>query len=389
MKNSDVFILIPVTGKYNAKGIQVSKDRSIEDFVNVVSNSMKYACNNNIVNTIKRFNIGEIQLLYYFDDGFTDENSKYVNCSIFITEQAHTNLGIVNIVFKRFFGEDSQLGDIVFTNKIRIKYNENLYNLDEFLALIGYIKNGLYRILYINGSKNSEIIKENKYKLNYLLCGESSIRTHESFDIDPAYNENFVDNLCKHDFCELYATDRAIVMLCEDFKNRFEENNFIESMYYYIIELTILQYSAIYRINDIIIKNLANDGKISSKKLLKLIENFGKTIILWDNKIFSYYFDQYVSDKLIKIFKTNELRDEYEKNSNHLQQMIEIKKGIYSNLEGTILNIIAFVLAILQIAQFILTYENILIGKAVTVSFLTLFSTFLFIFIILYKHNKF
>lgn len=389
MKNSDIFVLIPVTGKYNKRYNKSINYNSIDDFVAVVNNSMKYACNANIVSTINRFTIGKYQLLYYFDDEFSNEKSKFVDCTIFITEQPNTSLGIINIVFKRFFDEDSQLGDIVFTNKIQIKDSEYIYNLDEFLHSIGYKKNGLQRVLYINSSTNSDIINENKYKLNYLLCGESSVRTHESFDINTTYNDNYIENLCKHDFCELYATDRAIVMLCNDFKDRFEDNYFVESMYYYIIEIAILQYSAIYRINDIYIKNLTNNGRISSKKLLKIIEDFGKTIILWDNKIYNYYFDQYVSDNLIRIFKTNELRDEYEKNSNHLSQMIEIKRGIYSNLEGTILNVIAFILAILQIVQFVLTYKDILLGKATSLSILTMILTLIFVIIVLYKHNKF
>ena len=55
-------------------------------------------------------------------------------------------------------------------------------------------------------------------------------------------------------------------------------------------------------------------------------------------------------------FGTDKLFEEYKRNSTHIEQIASLKSGIASDIEGKILNILAFVLSISQLIELI---ENV------------------------------
>ena len=62
---------------------------------------------------------------------------------------------------------------------------------------------------------------------------------------------------------------------------------------------------------------------------------------------------QELSNDIVKAFGTDRLLEEYERNSNHIEQIASLKNGISSEIEGKILNILAFVLSIGQLIELI------------------------------------
>ena len=126
-----------------------------------------------------------------------------------------------------------------------------------------------------------------------------------------------------------------------------------EALLIYICEIAILQNAAISRINAQIVDELMQNSNISASKTLKLQVEFGKTILLWDNSIYNYYLSQELSNDIVKAFGTDKMLEEYSRNSKHIEQIAALKSGIASELEGKILNILAFILSISELVQLV------------------------------------
>lgn len=111
-----------------------------------------------------------------------------------------------------------------------------------------------------------------------------------------------------------------------------------------------------------------NDSNISPRKTLKIQVEFGKTILLWDNNIYNYYMAQMLSDKIIEVFETEKLYEEYKRNKQHIEQIAALKSGIASEIEGKVLNILAFVLSINELVQLVISVKRYILGTPIQYS---------------------
>ena len=384
MIHSNVYILIPVTGTFNSTIHFDAYDKATK-FSNKIQEQMLMACEKEIANTINRVPIGKIRVKIYNDDTYNDNKANIVDAGLSYTYQNNTDLGILSIQIEDLPYEDSPVGDSVFSNKLKITVDKEYENLNEFLAILNLSLCGKIRMVYINDIKNKS--DEN---LNYLLFGESQNRGSENFGIKKDCDIIEKKNMCIYDAFEFYASEKAIVIFSNDFNcDVTNKDGFTELLYFFVIEINMLQYSAVYRINRDISNKLIDNSKghISSKKSLTMIENFGKTIKLWDNSIYFYYFDQVLSNYLIEKFKTNELKEQYKSVSEHIQRVSDLRRNINTSIENTILNITAFVLGITQIVQIAPQMEEMLKGKIVGRTMLSL-AILVFIIFVIHKNRE-
>lgn len=346
MKNSDIFIMIPVSGSL------VCKNRCIEDlgaiFNSILTDTSTYECNSKFVNTISRKELGKIKIGYMSDE-YKYEDMEWIDAYCCHTYQKISDLGILHIFINLCAKEDTQMGDIIFSGHLRIKENEQEYSIDEFVKKYGLFITGKPKIVYCNHIK-----EKNAENLGYLLAGETSISKSTSYKIrDEKYLELAKENISKYDFYELYASQNAIVYFLNEFSEQFEVNIKQEALLIYICEIALLQNAAISRINEQIIEELLQNSNISARKTLKLQVEFGKTILFWDNSIFNYYMSQELSNDIVKAFETDNLLEEYKRNSKHIEQIAALKSGISSEIEARILNVLAFILSISELIQLI------------------------------------
>ena len=237
---------------------------------------------------------------------------------------------------------------------------------------------GNYRLLYQN-----KFIKDNS-KLKYLLSGETKVRKKDDFNIEASFFANNFKDLVNYDEFELFASDKAIISLSKVFKNNFVENIDTEIMPFYVIEFSILQNSAINRMNIEITKALKDNGRLTLKTSLKMIEEFGKTIVLWDKNIYKYYFDQKAADGLYLAFKTDKLWGEYQKNKSHLDQLTSIKNSISSKRESFILGAISFLFTLINLYELIINFKE----KSMTPNSLTFSFTIIYLVWVVYLLHK-
>lgn len=387
MKNSDIFIMIPIeclniqkTNTMNYKG-----DGDCDEFYKSLDKQINYACKDIVKDAISIKNsLGKFKLKYYTDDNYErgKNNYKWIDCYAYLRIQETTKLGILEIIIKHLEYEDSLVGGTILGDHAVFKSshisNGKELTLDKVITELGLRIVGNYRILYQN-----KFVKDNS-KLKYLLSGETKVREKDVFNIESDFfTKNFKD-LVDYDEFELFASDKAIVSLSKVFKNSFVANIDSEIMPFYIIEFSILQNSAINRMNLEITNALKSDGKLTLKTSLKMIEEFGKTIVLWDKNIYKYYFDQKAADGLYLAFKTDKLWDEYKKNKSHLDQLTSIKNSISSKRESFILGALSFLFTLINLYELIINFKE----KSMTPNSLAFSFTIIYLIWVVYLLHK-
>lgn len=355
--NKDVFILIPIDGKIKYDETKNTSSMS-EAVVNSVNEASNYECDKIIAESIERLSFDCVKLSY-MNDEYKTEDIEWLDANVMISYQKQTELGIVQLYVPQCDKDVTQIGDMISSKHTMIKDEERILSIED------YIKNkfsveicGKIRTIYCM----NRLEKDNR-EIQYLLAGESGASVHCDFEIkNDEIKELAQKNLASYDFYELYASTNSVVYCIDGFSENALENLAEEALLLFICEIAVLQNSALNRINRLIVNELMSDSNISPHKTLKIQVEFGKTILLWDNNIYNYYMAQMLSDKIIEAFETKKLFDEYKRNKEHIEQIAALKSGIASEIEGKILNILAFVLSINELVQLIIGLKQYILG---------------------------
>lgn len=354
MKGSDIFIMLPVTGKLSVA--VRSQDKFLTTYNSILNETSQYECDKKFADTIERSIVNKIKISYMSDE-YDFLKKEWIDAYCCYVYQKNSNLGILQIFLPLCEKDDTQIGDIAFSGHLNIKQDDIVYTIENYAKSIGLAISGKHRIIYCNS-----IEKKTEEQVGYLLAGETACSEHSNYKIRPEKLEELSsNNMAQYDFYELYASQRSIVFLLKEFTNSFANNLEREALLLFICEIAILQNAAISRINEQIVDELMQNSNISASKTLKLQVEFGKTILLWDNTIYKYYLSQELSNNIVKAFGTDKLLEEYNRNSKHIEQIASLKSGISSDIEGKILNVLAFVLSISELCQLIkkiIAYSN-------------------------------
>ncbi len=358
MIHSDMFILYPV---FTIPGGKVIENNDLEDAYCIeLHNTSLYECNKEFASTITRHKVGDIKVSYMSDE-YEASGIEWIDAKCYLTYQKKSELGIITINIPSCSKDDTQIGDIVFSGHLQIKIGKQELPVEEYISSLGMQRCGKVRIMTCNSRDN-----RNEEEIGYLLAGETAGSEHIDYKIrDEKIRELTANNIAMYDFYDLYASSRCIVYLIDGFDDNYRENLDEEALLLYICEIAVLQNAAIGRINAQIVDELMMNSNISTKKTLKLQVEFGKTILLWDNKIYNYYMSQQLSNNIVQAFETDKLLEEYERNSKHIEQIASLKSAISSDIEGKILNVLAFVLSIGQIIQLAVAAVNYFGGQSV------------------------
>lgn len=383
MINSDIYIMIPVGGKINDKlFLNTAKTELMDKYLTKLTETSLYECDNKVSKSLERINYGEISISYYDSDNYNYNSKSWIPCNIVYTYNVKTNLGIIQLIIGNCEKEDSQIGDMISSNHLSIKIEDNEYSLLDFLHSLSLRQYGKMRTINCNS-----IDKKDK-TMKYTLIAETANSEHNPYHISDNYFEKVgVEDYSKYNFYELYADEKTVVYLLKDFSNSFNDNIDEETLLIFICEIAILQNAAVSRINTQIIDELIENSNISSRKSLKLQIEYGKTILFWNNNVFNYHAAQDLSNDIVNAFKTKELMEEYKKNSKHLEQIANLKSGITANIEAKVLNTLAFILSISQIFELFNNIKNIINGKELQFGLVSSSVVLLIIITIIVRNN--
>lgn len=386
---NDIYIFIPFYQTKKGKRGKVSEITPLmENYIKKISDTSIYECNKSISKQVERKYLGSHKFLY-MDDSYEKVVAKG-NVEFILTSHIQTNLHILSILFINNEYSITQIEDQVSSKHLYIEEDgEPKITISEYMENeYGFIQCGDEKCLLCLSKK-----PEDEKEFHCMLAAEAYNSVHIDYNVlSEEISKAAKNNLAVYDFYEAYATLKSLVYISKNLCNNFNTNLDIEAPIIFICEITLLQNAAISRTNGRIVKELSEDVDISLKTIERMYAEFGKTIIFWDKNIYNYSLAQNLADKISIAFDNNKLLDDYYRNQNYLEHLVELKGSISSAREGRILNILAFVLSLSELVQLsngIIQYVktgNVVIQKPEFIG--TSFGLVVIIFILLWSKQK-
>ena len=245
--------------------------------------------------------------------------------------------------------------------------NDNIFIYDESNKMINindFMKNKFK--LERCGEAKTLLSLSNKPKdsleFNCMLASE----TYKSFADDGHYyrltseeiEKASKDNFSQYDFYEIYAYKSAVIYILKTFGDNDILNIQDEIPILFIMELIMIQSASVLRTNNEIIEQLSKGGTVSLRFIENLYKEFGKTIRFWNKDVFKYVTVQNISSKINEAFDTKNITEEYYKNQDFLEHIVNLRDIQDSNKESKILNIIVLILTIVQVIPIIIEFVN-------------------------------
>ena len=385
----DFYIMIPFTGEEPI--IEENNDDIGNSYANSLNKFTDYECNNNIVKSLNRKFLGKL-LLGCIDDYYTKEVLQTQEAYLFLTSHKKTKLHILTVVVPNNKMSTTMLQDQATSDNLYI-YNNDWINLITYIEKKYNFKIcGKPKTIVCLSNKPKNIEEMNAMLASEAFEGEYTINYDESILTSNALEEIAKNDISQYGFFEAYASDISIVFILKNFSDIYKENLRQQTLVLVVAELVMLQDASIKRTNQKIVEGLSKEGNVSLKFIENLYKEFGKTVVFWDTDNFYYRSSQSFADSIYKSFKTHEHFELYKKDQEFLEHIVDLKNAQSTNRENKILNIIAILLALLQVVPVIIEFINWLLGKVSFSNVLFAISgtgiTFTLILLIIIKYRK-
>jgi len=192
---------------------------------------------------------------------------------------------------------------------------------------------------------------EDPYELAYLLSGETYYSKHINYKIRPHHLNELLKDHSIYDYYRSYISESVIAFVFEDghYSDDLFERLDDSASVLFIVEIVLFQNTAILRTNRKVIEELSDDNdQISQENIDELYIEFGKTMRFWSADIFKYPYSQKEADEAIRSFGIQNTLDEYHRNQQFLDRMIELKNSIAEQESDRIMNNILFFMSIIE-----------------------------------------
>jgi hypothetical protein len=248
----------------------------------------------------------------------------------------------------------TQVQDQLSYGYLKIK-NPDCNQQRNYISFYEYIrlKYGLLKC----GEGKSLLCMSNKPKdpreFQNILSGEVYNSMHIGYHIQSKEIEEMCrTNHAQYDYYEVYLSDVVIAFILKEFEEDVTERIALTATYAFIAELVMFQNTSLAKTNIKITNALSNEGDISHEQIYELYREFGKTVRFWEIRNFKYNGTQAEAACITKAFSNEELKQNYYEHQEFLEHIVELKTAQTEAVNGTILNIVATVLAFIQIQGF-------------------------------------
>lgn len=246
-----------------------------------------------------------------------------------------------------------------------------------------------------------------------ILSGE----VYNSMHIDYRIKSKKIEKMCKknhaqYDYYKAYLSDVAIAFILKNDRKKYwadgsetdkkqkeiiNERIKTTATYAFIAQLVMFQNTSLAKTNIKISNALANSGDISLEEISNLYSEFGKTVRFWEVRNFKYNGTQAEAACITEAFSNEELKKTYYEHQEFLEHIVELKTAKKEAENGMVLNIVAIILAVIQIQDFAvgllvsfysrLGIEAVYAQRTFTTVVISVTFTILLIYMILRKKN--
>lgn len=350
---SDYYIMIPFTSNHNINNLKsMNNDELSKEFLKCMKDTAIYECDNFVTKDMNRFFLGKNYIACLSDeyDGTVITKEEIY---MFLTRHSSTDIYVLTIMNLGNNFSPTQIEDQVTTDNIFIYDDNTLININNYMKNKFNLKRcGEAKSLLSISNKPRDYLE-----FECMMASESYTSNKINYKLNSKeFKKMCENNFAQYDFYEIYASRDAVVYVLHTFDDNLITNIQDEVPILFIMELIMFQDASVLRTNNKIVEQLSKSGSVSISFIESLYKEFGKTIRFWNKGVFKYETVQNLSSKINEAFGTKNTLDEYYKNQDFLEHIVNLRDVQNSNKESKILNIIAIVLTIVQVVPLIMEF---------------------------------
>lgn len=321
---------------------------------------LNYEMSNAVLEELDTVYLGDFSFLHTTDD-YLPEGEEIVvgeeKVYAILTAHRPSHMYVLTLLLPDSPFSSTQVQDQLSYGYLKIRNTgESLFaHMGKYISFYEYIrlKYGLLKC----GEGKSLLCMSKKpddpREFQNILSGE----VYNSMHIDYHIQSKEIEEMCQtnhaqYDYYEVYLSDVVIAFVLKEFSEDVFERIALTATYAFIAELVMFQNTSLAKTNIKITNALANDGDISHEQIHELYREFGKTVRFWEIRNFKYNGTQAEAACITKAFSNEELKQTYYEHQEFLEHIVELKNAQTEAVNGTILNIVATVLAFIQIQSF-------------------------------------
>jgi len=372
---ADLYIMLPCIKIKNEKDISQEKkynDNELFDiktseyrtrkngnfFIKALSNVSQVEFDSVLSTGIKRNFLCKINLLCYMDERRNNAFIDYQDAFIVKSQYKDTDFCLLTIAMINvkdnlitFILDQASRGELLIFEENK---NTLLY---DWILKFGLKSTGkAFFALYTSELPNTDL------EAPFILAAEAFYNEENYRIISDKIKKSLNTNHAQYSYYDAYMSERGIINV-RNFDKSYEVRIKDESKMIFIMELITLKITAINIANDRVIEEYSNK-EASSESILKILEDFAKSLPMWDMQHFKYFIAQEFANKVESSFKVSRYLAAYEKSRKQLEQIINIRKFNASEIERKTITIFGTILAISQITPLLSPLVLRLLGFA-------------------------
>lgn len=393
----DVYLFIPCVENPNnpeiLKLLEENKNQKfdadtpkiVQTMISELDDRLEFECDEDMVNELKRVYLGEFQLMHTLDLTYPEKSPATAEIekkrhivgeeTVYVSLLAHkrTHMYVVMLFIPNCKYSTSQLEDQVAQNYLMIRhknsFDKNGYY--QYTNLKDYLQDK-YNLIQLGKGKAVLCMSkkpETEQEFLNILAGESYNSMQQDFFIRyKELEESAKHNKAIYDYYEAYMTESVVAIIFgEDvFKvdktnsnseeaetEKGEERVKLTATYVFIVEMIMFQSIALNRVINKVSNALSHDGDIDYDYVMQLNEDYAKTVKFWQSNNFKYFGTQREAEQIRRAFDNDELLASYRSQQDFLEHMVEVKTARNEHKSDLIMNIVLFMLAIIEAKDYI------------------------------------
>lgn len=347
---SDIFILIPCHVEDSYSHLKNICDKFKDSFADEYMSTLRDAAQSELVdrvyNIFDRCYLGEYTFPILGDALKGKEEIEKTKIKLFITFCERTRLSVITGIITGYQGNPTNILDQVTREEILFDFGTHYTYINSFLINnFKIFKNGEAKTCVIQTSKASE-----EDILYYMANETNDSKLVDTKIISEKYKSIAVDNVAVYDFSEIYVSESTIY---QSLTVENEDKLQYECLLIFIVELIVMQLSAVYRTNVKVALALEENKTLNVKDYEKLSNEFANTLSIWQVNIYRYKGAQTIANTISRRFEVNKVLANYKQNDRFLQNIINTRNVKNALKESNILFYVAILLFIKEFYLFV------------------------------------
>lgn len=355
--------------------------------LNRLSSSLKYEYEGLDNHELERIYLGRCRFRHT-TDRYQNETMGEENADLLLLSYHSANMYVLVIYIPNCRYSSSMVGDQLSQMELDVRFDENdadkfgfayYITINEYLLdKYGLTRCGRGKAFYCM----SDLPNDNQEFLN-ILTGETYFSVYQDFYIKacPELLELTQNDCAIYNYYKAFISDVSLAMILadesyeDDGDDKLRDSNNhalsgnntgdntdngytkldIVATYVFIVELVLLQNTALMKLRRKVGLALEHEGDVSYDYINQIYRDYGRTLKLWDSKNFKYYGTCLEAEQIRKAFGNDELRERYQEEQEFLERIVEVNSANDERRNGWILGIIGMLLALVQLKDYIVS----------------------------------